>query len=56
MSAAYCGDLDEPAWERAAELAQSLTPNEACQVAGHVEVVAFDERTEHAAGRFALRA
>jgi len=56
MSAAYCGDLDEPAWERAAQLAQCLTPNEACQVAGHVEVVAFDERTEHAAGRFALRA
>jgi hypothetical protein len=56
MSAAYCGDLDEPAWERAAELARSLTPNEACELAGHVELVAFDERSEHVAGCFALRA
>jgi 2'-5' RNA ligase len=56
LSAAYCGGLDDPAWQRVVELAKSLTPNEACELAAHVELVAFDERGEHVAGRFALRA
>ena len=55
LSVAYCGDLDVRAWERVAELVPSLTPNEGCDIAGNVELVAFEGRREHAVGTFALR-
>ena len=54
LSVAYCGELAEPAWRRVAEAAQSLSPGKGHELAGHVELVAFEKRSEQAVGTFAL--